>query len=80
MKPGEKVTLIKYTAIVSSLQCDRQELVERAVNEAKAAREQGWESLTAAHKERWAKSGRRRTWRSKETRKHSRAYGSTSSS
>ena len=55
VKPGEKVTLIKYTAIVSSLQCDRQELVERAVNEAKAAREQGWESLTAAHKERWAK-------------------------
>ena len=40
---------------MSSLQCDRQELVERAVNEAKAAREQGWESLTAAHKERWAK-------------------------
>ena len=43
VKPGDRVTLEKYVAILSSLQCDRQELVEYAVDEAQAAKEQGWE-------------------------------------
>lgn len=53
VKPGDRVTLEKYVAILSSLQCDRQELVEYAVDEAQAAKEQGWEALVGAHKQQW---------------------------
>lgn len=53
VKPGDRVTLHKYTAIVSSLNYDRQELVEQAVNESKAAKAKGWEALIQAHKDQW---------------------------
>lgn len=51
VKPGDRVTLEKYVAILSSLQCDRQELVEYAAGP-QAAKEQGWEALVE-HKQQW---------------------------
>lgn len=53
VKPGERITLVKYTAIQSSLYCDRQELVENAVNESRQARTKGWDLLIKEQKETW---------------------------
>ena len=53
IKPGERITLIKYTALVSSLYCDRQELVERAISESKEAKAKGWEQLIKEHQTTW---------------------------
>ena len=55
VKPGERVTLIKYTTILSSLQHERQELVERAVKESQEAKVKGWEELVNQHKDIWKK-------------------------
>ena len=53
VKPGERITLIKYTAILSSLYYDRSELVEQAVTESKNAKNQGWKKLLQDHREVW---------------------------
>lgn len=53
VKAGDRVTLIKYTALVSSLYCDRQELVERALSESKEAKAMGWEKLIKEHQTVW---------------------------
>jgi maltose phosphorylase len=54
VKPGDRVTLIKYTAIVSSLYCDRQQLVEESVAESKNAKAKGWDALLQEHKDVWS--------------------------
>ncbi|WP_321335354.1 family 65 glycosyl hydrolase domain-containing protein [uncultured Bacteroides sp.] len=53
VKPGERVTLIKYTAIASSLYYDRQQLVDQSVSESKAAKTKGWDTLLLEHKDVW---------------------------
>ncbi|MCC8188165.1 MAG: family 65 glycosyl hydrolase [Bacteroides sp.] len=53
VKPGDEVTLLKYTAIVSTLYCDRRKLVEQAVKEAREARQAGWNTLLDAHRKVW---------------------------
>ena len=55
VKPGERVTLIKYAAIISSLYCDRPNLVDQAVSESKTAKAKGWDTLLKAHREVWQK-------------------------
>nr|WP_320058069.1 family 65 glycosyl hydrolase domain-containing protein [uncultured Bacteroides sp.] len=54
VKPGDRVTLIKYTAIVSSLYCDRQQLVDESVAESKSAKAKGWDALLQEHKDVWS--------------------------
>lgn len=53
VKPGERVSLIKYTALVSSLYYDRQELVEQAITQSKKAKEKGWDQLIKEHEGVW---------------------------
>lgn len=53
VKPGERVTLIKYTAVLSSLYYDRQLLVNEAVSESKKAKAIGWDALVNEHKKVW---------------------------
>lgn len=53
IKPGERVTLIKYTAIATSLHHDRQLLVETSINLSKQAKQKGWYDLVEEHKEVW---------------------------
>jgi Trehalose and maltose hydrolases (possible phosphorylases) len=53
IKAGEKVTLIKYTAIVTTLYYDRSELVDEAVKQSKEAKETGWDRLIERHKKVW---------------------------
>lgn len=53
IKPGERITLIKYVAIATSLYYDRQELVGQAVNESKEAKTRGWDNLINDHKKVW---------------------------
>lgn len=53
VKRGERITLIKYTAIVSSLFYDRQMLVEQAVHEIKEAKTLGWDRLVEKHRSKW---------------------------
>lgn len=55
VKPGDRVTLIKYTAVVSSLYTDRSELVEQAVTESKNAKARGWDRLIREHCDAWKK-------------------------
>ena len=53
MKPGDCVTLIKYTAITSSLYYERQHLVDHSVAEARQAKATGWDSLSDDHRKAW---------------------------
>ena len=53
VKPGDKVTLIKYTAVLSSLYCDSQTLVEKATAICQLARKTGYDLLVMEHKEQW---------------------------
>lgn len=53
VKPGDRVTLVKYTAIVSSLQHERLKLVEHAVGESRAAKAKGWDALLQEHTDAW---------------------------
>ena len=53
VKPGERVTLIKYTAVLSSLYYDRQLLVDEPVSERKKAKAIGWDALVNEHKKVW---------------------------
>lgn len=52
-KPGERVTLIKYVAIVSSLYCDRHDIVDETIAESKAAKKLGWTKLIENHSNKW---------------------------
>ncbi|MBU6296955.1 MAG: glycoside hydrolase family 65 protein, partial [Alphaproteobacteria bacterium] len=54
LKAGEVATVEKYTAIVSSLDCDPCELKARAQEDALAAQKIGFEALLDAHKAKWA--------------------------
>lgn len=53
IKSGEKVTLVKYVAITTSLYYDRQELVRQAVEQCKEAKSKGWEALLKDHQNSW---------------------------
>ncbi|MDE6347929.1 MAG: family 65 glycosyl hydrolase [Bacteroides sp.] len=53
VKPGDCVTLIKYTAINSSLYHERSELVEHSVTEARQAQSAGWDKLVEEHRKAW---------------------------
>lgn len=53
IKPGERVTLIKYTAITTSLYYDREKLVDESVNQSKEAKAKGWVTLVDEHKKVW---------------------------
>ena len=53
VKPGDNVTLIKYTAIASSLYHARSELVAHSVAEARDAKSIGWNTLVEEHRRAW---------------------------
>lgn len=53
VKPGDRVTLIKYTAISSSLYNERSELVDTSVTQARKAGQMGWDALLDEHKQAW---------------------------
>lgn len=53
VKPGDRVTLVKYIAITSSLYHERSELVEHSVAEAREAKSIGWDTLVKEHREAW---------------------------
>ena len=53
VKPGDNVTLIKYTAIASSLYHERSKLVEHSVAEAREAKSIGWNTLLEEHRRAW---------------------------
>lgn len=54
IKCGEHVTLIKYTAITTSLYCNRQSLVESSTSACQEAKSKGWEALIQEHEEAWS--------------------------
>lgn len=53
VKSGDRVTLIKYVSLVSSLYCSHSDLVEQSVEECLQAKEYGWEGLTKDHTDYW---------------------------
>lgn len=53
VKPGDTVTLIKYTAILSSLYYERQDLIDKSISEVRKARVSGWEALLKDHQQAW---------------------------
>lgn len=53
VKPGDRLTVIVYTAITSSLYYERHKLVEKSVEEALEARRKGWDRLVEQHKRIW---------------------------
>lgn len=53
VKPNDTITLIKYTAIASSLYYERQDLVEQSVSDARKARTSGWDVLLKEHRQAW---------------------------
>lgn len=53
VKPGDTVTLIKYTAILSSLYYERQDLIDKSISEVRKARISGWEALLKDHQQAW---------------------------
>ncbi|MCD7900375.1 MAG: family 65 glycosyl hydrolase domain-containing protein [Bacteroides sp.] len=53
IKSNERVTLIKYVAITTSLYYDRQQLVDQSVAQAKEAKAKGWDALIEGHKKIW---------------------------
>ena len=54
VKPGERITLVKYVSVVSSLYYDSQMLVDQAIEESMLAKKTGWDILLNEHKEQWA--------------------------
>lgn len=54
VKPGDNVTLMKYTAIMSSLYYERHELIDHSIDEARRAKAAGWETLEEEHRQAWA--------------------------
>ncbi|WP_321424222.1 family 65 glycosyl hydrolase domain-containing protein [uncultured Bacteroides sp.] len=55
VKPGETLSLIKYTSVVSSLYCDRKELVDQSIAEAQNAKNTGWDSFLEEQRKDWSK-------------------------
>ncbi|MDD4609001.1 MAG: family 65 glycosyl hydrolase domain-containing protein [Bacteroidaceae bacterium] len=55
IKPGETLTLYKYTTIESTLYIDRNLLVTEALKNAQKAKEKGWLQLKEAHKQQWTR-------------------------
>ncbi len=55
VKPGETLSFIKYTSIVSSLYTDRKELVDQSIKEAQNAKQIGWDILLEEQKMEWSK-------------------------
>lgn len=53
VKPGDRMTLIKYVSIVSSLYYERQDLVDESVSQAREAKANGWEALVEDHRQAW---------------------------
>lgn len=53
IKSGERVTLIKYVAIATSLYYDRQALVEESIKQSKEAQKIGWDAIVESHKKVW---------------------------
>lgn len=53
VKPDDTVTLIKYTAITSSLYYERQDLTEQSISEAREAKSIGWDILVEEHRQAW---------------------------
>lgn len=49
----ERVTLIKYVIIATSLYYDRQTLVDVSIKQSKEAREKGWDNLLNDHRKVW---------------------------
>lgn len=53
VRPGDRITLIKYVAVVSSLQQEVRHIVDVAQQKALQAKQLGWERLTADHRQAW---------------------------
>ena len=53
IKPGDTITLLKYTAIVSSLYYERQDLIDVSISEAQKAKATGWDTLLDEHRQVW---------------------------
>lgn len=53
VKPGDTITLLKYTAIVSSLYYERQDLIDVSISEAQKAKTKGWNTLVNDHRQVW---------------------------
>lgn len=53
IKPDERVTLIKYVAITSSLYYDRQSLVDESVRQSDEAKKKGWDAIIQDHTQVW---------------------------
>lgn len=53
VKPNDTITLIKYTAIASSLYYERQDLIEQSVSDARKAKISGWDALLKEHRQAW---------------------------
>ena len=53
IKCGERVTLIKYTAIATTLYYDRQSLVDESVAQSKEAKQKGWDTILEEHRQVW---------------------------
>ena len=53
VKPGETLSLIKYTSVISSLYCDRKKLVDQSVYEAEKAKSTGWDKLIEEQHKEW---------------------------
>ncbi|WP_291529654.1 family 65 glycosyl hydrolase domain-containing protein [Bacteroides sp. UBA939] len=54
MKPGDNITLIKYTAITTSLYYERQNLIDHSIAQAQQAKTTGWDTLVSHHLQAWA--------------------------
>ncbi|MBQ8502194.1 MAG: family 65 glycosyl hydrolase [Bacteroides sp.] len=53
VKPGDRVTLVKYVSIVSSLYYERQDLIDESVSQVREATTTGWDKLLEAHCRAW---------------------------
>lgn len=53
VKPRDTITLLKYTAIVSSLYYERQDLIDVSISEAQKAKTKGWNTLVNDHRQVW---------------------------
>ncbi|NDV82847.1 family 65 glycosyl hydrolase domain-containing protein [Bacteroides sp. 51] len=53
IKCGERVTLIKYTTIATTLYYDRQSLVDESVTQSKEAKQKGWDTILEEHRQVW---------------------------
>ncbi len=54
VRPNDRVTLVKYVSVLSSLYADRQVIVEQSIAEVINAKKEGWDTLLHAHCSKWA--------------------------